>query len=72
MFSDVVMEINKSEFDKVMDEMKERKGVVQDTDLDASDLKELVAKYKELYIRIKGEPSSGTESSVNGSGKSCF
>ena len=56
MFSDVVMEINKSEFDKVMDEMKERKGVVQDTDLDASDLKELVAKYKELYIRIKGEP----------------
>jgi pyruvate,orthophosphate dikinase len=56
MFSDVVMEINKSEFDCIMDEMKENKGVVNDTDLDASDLKDLVAKYKELYLKIKGVP----------------
>jgi len=56
MFSDVVMEINKSEFDRIMDEMKEKKGVVHDTELDASDLKELVAKYKELYLKIKGVP----------------
>jgi len=56
MFSDVVMEISKSEFDKIMDEMKEIKGVVHDTELDASDLKDLVAKYKELYHKIKGVP----------------
>jgi pyruvate,orthophosphate dikinase len=56
MFSDVVMEINKSEFDCIMDEMKENKGVVQDTELDASDLKELVSKYKDLYLKIKGVP----------------
>ncbi|NLG88531.1 MAG: pyruvate, phosphate dikinase [Clostridiaceae bacterium] len=55
MFSDVVMGIDKAEFDRIMDEMKERKGVVHDTELDASDLEELVAKYKEAYLKIKGE-----------------
>ena len=55
MFSDVVMEIEKVKFDKIMDAMKEEKGVVMDTDLDASDLKNLVAKFKELYQREKGE-----------------
>jgi len=56
MFSDVVMGIDKMEFERIMDEMKEKKGVVHDTELDASDLKELVAKYKERYLKIKGEP----------------
>ena len=37
MFSDVVMELPKSEFEKIIDEMKEAKGVTQDIDLDADD-----------------------------------
>ncbi len=44
MFSDVVMEMNKSEFEKIIDEMKEAKGVTQDVELDADDMKALVAK----------------------------
>ncbi len=56
MFSDVVMGISKTEFDKIMDSAKEEKGIVSDTDLDASDLKGLVEKYKELYHKIKGKP----------------
>ena len=42
MFSDVVMELPKSEFEKIIDEMKEAKGVTQDVDLDADDMKALV------------------------------
>lgn len=49
MFSDVVMEMNKSEFEKIIDEMKEAKGVTQDVELDADDMKALVAKFKSLY-----------------------
>ena len=49
MYSDVVMEMPKSEFEKVIDEMKEAKGVTLDTDLTADDLKELVNKFKALY-----------------------
>ena len=56
MFSDVVMEIEKVKFDKIMDAMKEEKGVVNDTELNAADLKNLVAKFKELYRNEKGEP----------------
>lgn len=49
MYSDVVMEMPKSEFEKVIDEMKETKGVTLDTELTADDLKELVGKFKALY-----------------------
>jgi pyruvate,orthophosphate dikinase len=49
MFSDVVMEIPKHEFEAVIDELKEKKGVKLDTDLDAEDLKTLVARYKVIY-----------------------
>ena len=55
MFSDVVMEIPKSKFDKIMDDMKEEKGVTSDTDLDASDLKKLAFLFKDLYKKEKGE-----------------
>ncbi len=55
MFSDVVMEIPKPLFEKVIDEMKEEKGVKLDTDLTASDLKELVVKFKKIYKDQKGE-----------------
>ncbi|MEG0085202.1 MAG: PEP/pyruvate-binding domain-containing protein, partial [Niameybacter sp.] len=54
MFSDVVMEIPKPRFEKIIDEMKEVKGVTLDTDLDASDLKEMVIRYKALYKEVKG------------------
>ena len=48
MFSDVVMEMSKSDFEKIIDEMKEAKGVTQDVELDADDMKELVVKFKAL------------------------
>ena len=49
MFSDVVMEIPKSEFEAVLDEFKEKKGVKFDRDLDAEDLKNVVVRFKEIY-----------------------
>ncbi|NLO40129.1 MAG: pyruvate, phosphate dikinase [Ruminiclostridium sp.] len=55
MFSDVVMEIKKSKFDAIMDAMKEQKGVTNDTQLDADDLKLLAKQFKELYLKEKGE-----------------
>ena len=55
MFSDVVMEVKKSKFEAILDEMKEAKGVAFDTDLDANDLKEVVVRYKALYKAEKGE-----------------
>jgi len=49
MYSDVVMEVGKSYFEKLIDEMKEKKGVQLDTELDADDLKELARLFKEEY-----------------------
>lgn len=54
MFSDVVMEIPKPKFEKIIDALKEEKGVKLDTELDADDLKELIRRYKELYKAEKG------------------
>ncbi|MBP3910042.1 MAG: pyruvate, phosphate dikinase [Niameybacter sp.] len=53
MFSDVVMEIPKPRFEKIIDEMKEAKGVKLDTELDANDLKEMVIRFKALYKEVK-------------------
>ena len=55
MFSDVVMEISKSKFERVLDEIKEEKGIHLDTDLSAEDLHEVIIKFKELYKQEKGE-----------------
>ncbi|WP_069997535.1 pyruvate, phosphate dikinase [Cellulosilyticum sp. I15G10I2] len=55
MFSDVVMEIPKPRFEKIIDELKEEKGVKLDTDLTADDLKEMIVRYKALYKQEKGE-----------------
>ena len=55
MFSDVVMEIPKPLFEKAIDEMKEKKGLKLDTELTASDLKELVSIFKGIYKTQKGE-----------------
>ncbi len=49
MYSDVVMEVPKSYFEKIIDEMKEEKGVHFDTELTADDLKELAGKFKAVY-----------------------
>ena len=49
MYSDVVMEVPKSFFEKIIDELKEEKGVHYDTELTTDDLKTLVAKFKEVY-----------------------
>ena len=49
MFSDVVMEVPKSFFEKIIDELKEEKGVHYDTELTADDLKELIARFKKVY-----------------------
>jgi len=55
MFSDVVMEISKSNFEKIFDAKKEEKGIELDTDLTAEDLKEIVEAFKAKYKEIKGE-----------------
>ena len=49
MYSDVVMEVGKKYFEQLIDEMKERKGVKQDIELDANDLKELANSFKAEY-----------------------
>ena len=49
MYSDVVMEVGKKYFEDLIDQMKERKGVKQDVELDADDLKELAFQFKAEY-----------------------
>ncbi len=55
MFSDVVMELSKKRFEEIIDELKEKKGVKNDVDLDTEDMKELVTRFKEFYKKEKGE-----------------
>ena len=54
MFTDVVMEIPKSFFERVLDEIKESKGAKYDTDLNAEDMKEIVVRFKEIYKEKMG------------------
>ena len=49
MYSDVVMEVGKKYFEVLIDQMKERKGVTQDVELTAEDLKELAGQFKAEY-----------------------
>ena len=49
MYSDVVMEVGKKYFEELIDEMKTKKGVTQDVELDADDLKELASQFKAEY-----------------------
>ncbi len=55
MFSDVVMEVGKKYFEVLIDEMKEKKGVKQDVELTAEDLKELANQFKAEYKEKIGE-----------------
>ena len=54
MFSDVVMEVGKKYFEKLIDEMKEKKGVTLDVELDADDLKTLANQFKAEYKKQLG------------------
>ena len=55
MYSDVVMEVGKKYFEQLIDEMKEKKGVTQDVELTADDLKELANQFKAEYKAKIGE-----------------
>ncbi len=54
MFSDVVMEVEKPKFEKILDAVKKENDAQFDTDLSAENLKEVVKRYKELYKSEKG------------------
>ena len=54
MFSDVVMEVDKPKFEKILEAVKEENGAHFDTDLTADNLKEIVKRYKELFKKEKG------------------
>ncbi|MGI6117041.1 MAG: pyruvate, phosphate dikinase [Bilifractor sp.] len=56
MYSDVVMEVGKKYFEQLIDRMKEDRGVKQDVELTADDLKELANQFKEEYRKKIGEP----------------
>ena len=66
MYSDVVMEVGKKYFEQLIDEMKEKKGVTQDVELTAADLKELAGQFKAEYKSKIGEdfPSDPKEQLV--------
>ena len=55
MYSDVVMEVGKKYFEALIDQMKAKKGVTQDVELDADDLKELASQFKAEYKSKLGE-----------------
>ena len=55
MYSDVVMEVGKKYFEQLIDEMKEKKGVTQDVELTAEDLKELAGQFEAEYKSKIGE-----------------
>ena len=63
MYSDVVMEVGKKYFEQLIDAMKEKKGVTQDVELTADDLKELASQFKAEYKAKIGSdfPSDPTE-----------
>ena len=55
MFGSIVMGIDRQRFEKALDEMKEKKGVKLDTELDTEDLKHIVQEFKIIYKRATGE-----------------
>ena len=55
MFADVVKGYDKSKFERVLDEIKKSKGVTTDIELNEVDMKEVVNKFKQIYVEISGE-----------------
>lgn len=55
MYSDVVMGVGKSEFEKIIDEMKEAKGIKLDTEFSADDFKKMIKRFKAIYKEAVGK-----------------
>ena len=55
MYGDVAMGVDHDKFEAIIDEVKAKAGVKEDTELNTDNLKEIVAKYKEMYKKEKGE-----------------
>jgi len=55
MFSDVVIGLSKAKFERILDEIKEEKGVTNDTDLSAEDMKFVLEKFKDMYKKEIGK-----------------
>ena len=73
MYSDVVMEVGKKYFEVLIDEMKEKKGVTQDVDLTAEDLKELAGQFKAEYkAKIGTDFPSDPKEQLMGAVKAVF
>ncbi len=73
MYSDVVMEVGKKYFEELIDEMKEKKGVTQDVELTADDLKELAYQFKAEYkSKIGAEFPSDPKEQLMGAVKAVF
>ena len=73
MYSDVVMEVGKKFFEELIDKMKEEKGVVQDTELTADDLKTLANQFKAEYkSKIGSEFPSDPKEQLMGAVKAVF
>ena len=73
MYSDVVMEVGKKYFEQLIDAMKEKKGVTQDVELDAADLKELAMQFKAEYkAKIGADFPSDPKEQLVGAIKAVF
>ncbi len=73
MYSDVVMEVGKKYFEQLIDEMKAKKGVTQDTELTAEDLKELANQFKAEYkAKIGSEFPTDPKEQLMGAVKAVF
>ncbi len=73
MYSDVVMEVGKKYFEQLIDKMKEEKGVKQDVELTADDLKELASQFKAEYkAKIGQDFPSDPKEQLMGAVKAVF
>ena len=73
MYSDVVMEVGKKYFEELIDKMKEEKGVTQDVDLTADDLKQLAEQFKAEYkAKIGTDFPSDPKEQLMGAVKAVF
>ena len=73
MYSDVVMEMGKKYFEQLIDAMKEKKGVTQDVELDAADLKELAMQFRAEYkAKIGSDFPSDPKEQLIGAIKAVF
>ena len=73
MYSDVVMEVGKKYFEQLIDAMKEKRGVTQDTELTAEDLKELAGQFKDEYkAKIGSDFPSDPKEQLMGAIKAVF